>query len=106
MAKHGLFDKPIWDSEGSWGDPNVLRDREAQAASVARSYLLHWSNGVGRFYWYIWDDSGTDPGGMGWGSLSHPATHTPLPATTAYKQVYNWMVGATMTTPCTASGST
>jgi hypothetical protein len=106
MAKHGLSDKPIWDSEGSWGDPNVLTDPEAQAAFVARSYLLHWSNGVGRFYWYSWDDSGNGPGGVGWGSLFNPATHTLLPAAIAYKQVYNWMVGATMTTPCTASGST
>jgi hypothetical protein len=106
MAKHGLSDKPIWDSEGSWGDPNVLKEVEAQAAFVARYYLLHWSNGVGRFYWYSWDDSGDGPGGVGWGSLFNPATHTPLPAATAYKQVYNWMVGATMTTPCTASSST
>jgi hypothetical protein len=97
---------PIWDTEGSWG--NVLEsgwnvtNPDQQAAWVARSYLLHWSSGVSVFNWYAWD-------GYPWGALWYP---TPPPsglssgtnqAGVAYGQVYNWMVGATMTAPCSPS---
>ena len=89
-AKHGLSSKPIWNTEGSWGTTGLTSD--AQVAAVARFYLLQWSNGVSRFYWYAWD-------GGAWGSLWDNVTG-PHPAATAYGQVYNWMVGASMTTPC------
>ena len=57
MAKYGLSQKPLWDTEGSWGDTNssAITDPDLQAAFVARDYLLHWSNGIHRFYWYTWD---------------------------------------------------
>jgi hypothetical protein len=104
-AKYGLSAKPVWDSEGSWGDPNNLTDLQAQAAFVARYYLMHWSNGVSRFYWYSWDDNGSGPGGVGWGSLFNPTTKQALPAATAYAQIYSWMVGSTMTQPCAVANS-
>ncbi len=105
VSKHGLSSKPIWDSEGSWGGPNVLTDQQAQIAFVARFYLLHQALGIQRFYWYSWDDNGDGPGGVGWGTLFNPNTHTALPAAGAYQQIYNWMVGATMTAPCAVSNS-
>jgi hypothetical protein len=89
-AKYGLASKPIWDTEGSWGTASLTSD--AQVAGVARLYLLLWSNGVPRFYWNSWDDPA-------WGTL-WDATNGPHPAAVAYQQVYNWMVGATMATPC------
>src|SRR5439155_6175975 len=94
-ASYGLSSKPIWDSAGSWGSANSLPDLQAQAAFVARSYLLHWASGVSRFYWYSWDDSG---------ALANSQTGAALPAGTAYQQVYNWMVGAAMSQPCSAAG--
>ena len=108
MTKYGLTSKPMWDSEASWGDSTSgVTDLQQQAGFVARFYLLHWSNGFTRFYWYSWDDDGNGPGGVGWGSLFNPATKQALPGATAYQQVYNWMVGATMPSPCTmASDST
>jgi hypothetical protein len=89
-AKYGLASKPLWNTEGSWGTASLTSDD--QVAAVARFYLLQWSNGVSRFYWYAWD-------GGTWGAL-WDATNGPHPAAVAYQQVYHWMVGATMTTPC------
>src|ERR1700676_1936969 len=54
MSRNGVpSSTPIWDTEGSWGNVTEagwnVTDRDQQAAWVARSYLLHWSNGVVRF---------------------------------------------------------
>jgi hypothetical protein len=89
-AKYGLSSRPVWNTEGSWGTYSLTSD--AQVGAVARFYLLQWSRGVSRFYWYAWD-------GDTWGALwdANGGSH---PAALAYQQVYNWMVGATMTAPC------
>ena len=96
LVRNGISSNtPIWDTEGSWGNLTEAGwniDADQQIAWPARSYLLHWSNGVSRFYWYAWD-------GIDWGALSGP-NKRPHPAALAYQQVYNWMVGATMSTPC------
>jgi hypothetical protein len=94
-AKYGLASKPLWTTEGSWGTASLTSD--AQVAAVARFYLLQWSNGVSRFYWYAWDDPT-------WGAL-WDATNGPHPAALAYLQVYDWMVGATMTSPCSVDAT-
>jgi hypothetical protein len=100
MAKYGLSQKLLWDTEGSWGDlrSRAIADPDLQAAFVARDYLLHWSNGITRFYWYAWD-------GETWGVLWDRAkgSHS---AAAAYQQVYSWMVGARMVTPCSMNGGT
>src|ERR1700680_3496709 len=44
MAKYGLSSKPLWDTEGSWGQ-NILTS-DQQVGYVARSYLLHQSQAV------------------------------------------------------------
>jgi hypothetical protein len=97
MAKYSLFSKPLWDTEGSWGTFSLSTDE--QTGFVARYYLLQWSMGVSRFYWYAWDNAV-------WGTLWDP-TNGLHPAAVSYQQVYNWMVGATLSSPCTmASDST
>ena len=101
LVRNGISSNtPIWDTEGSWGNLTEAGwniDADQQIAWPARSYLLHWSNGVSRFYWYAWD-------GIDWGALSGP-NKRPHPAALAYQQVYNWMVGATLSTPCAANGT-
>src|SRR4029077_7423 len=97
MAKYNLSSKPLWDTESSWGPFTLTSDQ--QVGYVARDYLLQWSQGVSRYYWYGWDTAI-------WGTL-WDSTTGPHPAATAYQQIYNWMVGATMSSPCTmASDST
>jgi polysaccharide biosynthesis protein PslG len=98
MSKYRIAGKPVWDTEGSWGDttdPRIISSLDQQAAFVARSYLLHWSNGVSRFYWYDWD-------GESWGAMWTPAGGPNL-AATAYQQVQNWMVGAIMPAACSGT---
>jgi hypothetical protein len=99
MAKHGLANKPLWDTEGSWGNEatGAITDPDLQTSFLARYCLIHWSRGVTRFYWYVWDNPST---GNGWGGLLDN-NGNPTQAAIAYQQVYTWMVGATMTQACT-----
>jgi len=99
MSKYGISRKPLWDTEGSWGDTSygAITNPNLRAAFVARAYLLHWSMGISRFYWYAWDSPD-------WGTL-WTSTGGPSEAATAYGQVYNWMVGATMAKACSFNGT-
>jgi len=98
LAQHGLEQKPIWSTEGSWGNrtyaTGAANDQDLEAAFVARYHLLHWSNGVTRAYWYAWPVGGTN-----WGSLKGRK------GAMAYREVQNWMINATMTSMCAASGT-
>ena len=96
----GVGVKPIWDTEGSWGDEavNAINDPDLRAGFVARSLLLHWSVGIQNMYWYGWD-------APNWGTLYYPSPGVGItPAATAWGVTYNWMVGASMPTPCSANG--
>ncbi len=49
---------PVWSTEGSWGDTATKEpDPDLQSAYVARAYLLGWSLGYRRMYWYAWGNS-------------------------------------------------
>jgi hypothetical protein len=91
-----LASKPIWDTEGAWTLNSNLPDAQLQAAFVARVYLLQWFKGVARFYWFQYGNTDT---GTFWTSAG------PNAAEIAYGQVYDWLVGATLTGPCSATGS-
>jgi hypothetical protein len=100
---------PVWSTEGSWGDTATKEpDPDMQSAYVARVHLLGWSLGYKRMYWYAWGNS--------WGRLwsqsgvnrctdQGSGAGCTSPAAQAYANVYSWMVGNTMTGPCTAAGS-
>ena len=97
---------PIWSTEGSWGDmQRNLQNADMQMGYLARYFLVGWSLGFRRMYWYAADNT--------WGRLirqngvdgcddhgSHNGCSTR--AATAWTQVYRWMVGNTMTRPCAA----
>lgn len=89
MAKYGISSKPLWDTEGAW--TSVLTAQQ-QGGFVARYYLAHASAGASRFYWYAWDSPTT---GTMWDSVT--GLH---PDAIAYQQVFDWMVGATMSSSC------
>ena len=91
-----LATKPVWNTEGGWTQNSNLPNADMQAGFVARMYLMQWFKGVGRFYWFqygntdtgsFWTSAGLDPAGI------------------AYGQVYDWLVGATLSGPCTAAGT-
>jgi hypothetical protein len=94
MRKYGVDDKPLWNTESGW-IKNPLTDRidlvEQAPGWAARAYILNWAAGVGRFYWYAWDDDGHD---------SIPFTEEDQATATrsayAYGEVQNWMIGSRM----------
>jgi hypothetical protein len=99
----------VWSTEGSWGDTQGKEpDPDMQSAYIARAYLLGWSLGFRRMYWYAWGNSwgrlwsqsgvnGCSDQGSGTGCVSQAAQ--------AFAAVYSWMVGNVMSRPCTASYS-
>jgi polysaccharide biosynthesis protein PslG len=98
MSAHGQAGKPLWDTEGGWGENVTTPSVSNQAAFLARHYLLQWSGGVSRFSWYAWDNAS-------WGELWSSGSGINA-AGTAYAQVYDWMVGASMEGPCAVVSGT
>jgi hypothetical protein len=96
VAGSALATKPIWDTEGGWTQNSNLPNSDLQAAFVARVYLLQWFKGVSRFYWFQYGN--TDTGTL-WTSTGNNE------AGIAYGQVYNWVTNATLTGPCSATGT-
>lgn len=91
MGAFGISTKPLWNTEFGWGLNSYLPASADQVAFLARSHLYLWSKGVARSYWYAYNNNA-------WGTIFNG---TGLNAAgVAYQQVYTWMVGATMTTPC------
>jgi hypothetical protein len=91
-----LAGKPVWNTEGGWTNNSALPDQDLEASFVARVYILQWFKGVGRFYWFQY---GNDETGTFWTSAG------PDEAEIAYGQVYNWLVNATLSGPCTPTGT-
>ncbi len=106
-----LATKPLWSDEGGWGQntnaPQINNgDPDLEAAWIARFYLMNWASGLVRSYWYEWDNAA-------YGTLWNP---TSIPGCTtftsgflctggvAYQQVYNWMLGSTLTN-CSVVGT-
>ena len=97
MSKYGLSAKPLWNTEGSWGANTLIGNNlTTEIGWVARSLLIQLSMGVQRYHWYDYDNPN-------WGTLWNNSL---LPPGVAYEQVYNWLVGATMTRPCAATTGT
>jgi hypothetical protein len=91
--------KPLFDTEGSWGDFNrvsTITDPDMQAAFMARYYLVQLGIGVTKLYWYGWDFSDT--------GLYDTTTNSLNQAGLAYQQVLSWTSGATVQ-PCVTSSS-
>lgn len=97
MATYKISSLPLWSTEGAWGLDSSLSSATDQAGFVARLYLLLWSNGVVRHYWYDWNDERT--GTLESGGKANTAG-------TAYKEVEAWMTGRTMSTLCSEATST
>jgi hypothetical protein len=116
MAKHGIADKPLWNTEAGLiiarGDrkvvplePNgigvlshVLTPRDA-AARMARFLLLGASAGIERYFWFAWDS-----GSMGLSDLPGPKTRRVQNSVgVAYGTVARWMTDAQLR-PCRSAG--
>jgi len=106
LSTYGQSGKPIFDTEASWGLTTCcnLTDPDLQAGFAARFILVHASAQTGRLYWYEWNNITV---GTLWlpDFTNLPAVGTLLKPGMAYQQVYNWLVGATLTQPCSAQGT-
>ena len=92
-----LPNKPLWDTEASWnetGQGNFTTPTQ-EAAFIARCYILHWSSGMTRAYWYAWDSPN-------FGTLMPSLLGSSVPAV-AFQQVQDWLIGSGMTTACTVA---
>ena len=102
--KYGLGSKPMWITEGSWGNTILdgFTDSVPQAAFLARFIVLQESLGMAQAYWYQWDNPDGDgtlwqgPSGNGDWQL----------AGYAYNSVVNWTMGATLSSACTQQKGT
>lgn len=92
LAKHGLSKMPIWNTEGGWGKDAQLPDENAQAAFIVKWYMINFTSGIARAYWYQWDNPE-------WGTLWHEGTGMTA-AGRAAQQVIEWLDGATAAAPC------
>jgi Glycosyl hydrolases family 39 len=97
LARYQLTDKPIWNTEGGWGKDAQLPDEKEQAAFLVKWYLINFSNGVARAYWYQWDNSE-------WGTLWREGSGI-TPAGKAAQQVAGWLAGSMPVSPCGATGT-
>ena len=97
----GLAGKPMFQTEGSWGNFNVT-DPDSQTAWLARYMLLQAglsaSTNLQLASWFAWADSN-----FGWGDIQ-TRSQQPTAAGTAYGQVFRWMAGATAS-PCSLAAN-
>jgi hypothetical protein len=88
--------KPLISSEGGYGGEVTITDPDQEAAWIARFEILMQSIGVARSYWYAWDGAVTP--------FWFESTGTQIGGTT-YTEMTNWLVGATLSSPCVAVGT-
>ncbi len=98
MSANGVGSLPLLDTESSWGENSDLPAAADQVAFLARHLILEQSSGVATSVWYAYD-------GGDWGPL-WTKTSGLNEAGEAYGQVALWLTGATLATPCAASGTT
>jgi Putative Ig domain len=93
---HGILQpaelaKPLWDGEAQYsstGFINAYADPDMAASFMPRFYLLNWTFGLNGMAWYY-----------------ASSANEPVEAQTSYQQTYNWLVNATLVTPCAAVGT-
>ncbi len=99
--QHGLAGKPMFDTEGSWGN-GTITDPAVQTAWLARWYLLqaglHVTDRLQMAAWFTWGDPAT----FHWGTIETDSGQ-PNQAGAAFDQVYAWLVGAELDQPCSST---
>jgi len=101
LAAHGLVLLPLWNTEAGWNIESRVSPPPAAAYEnraplsmqqagdyLARAYILNWAAGVGRYYFYAWDN---------WLMGLVEKDGTLKPPALAYAEVHRWLVGSRMT---------
>ena len=87
LARRGLSERPIWNTEGN--TDGVPPNAAAGAGAIARAYLVQPWWGHSNFSFYCWDIDYGNP-------LSLPGYLAPTAAGVAYREVGRWLTGSTM----------
>ena len=95
LAAGNQQQKPLFSTEGGFGAAAVITDPDQEAAWIARYLMLMQSMGISRSYWYAWDGATTPL----WS-----ASGTEIGGTT-FNEMTKWLVGATLSSPCLATGT-
>lgn len=111
MARHGIENKPLWNTEMGWLIANrdggfghkqrpAWKDwrkvgYEEAAGFVMRAYLINLANGIDRIFWYAWNNKA-----MG---LAEDRGRILKPGALGYAQLFTWLEGASLT-ECRKSG--
>lgn len=97
LKRYGLSRLPIWNTEGGWGKNAQLAEENEQASFLVKWYLINFTYGIARAYWYQWDNPD-------WGTLWREGSGVTA-AGQAYRQVYGWLDGATGASACKSQPS-
>jgi hypothetical protein len=107
LSAYGQDAKPVWDTEASWRFSHGTRyqDPDMQAGWLARFYVLHRSSSIKRLFWYSYNSN--DDYGTLWVPDPKDRTQkgTLLKPGIAFENLRDWMIGAKMTTLCSATGT-
>ena len=98
MAAAGVS-KPMWNTEAGWyTESQHILATARQPGFLAKMYIIQQSLGVARFVWYEYQERAL------WGEMYNPSTgdNANVPA---YNAVYDWLTGATLSTPCSVTSS-
>ncbi len=96
----GARSKPLWNTEQGWLEGVATPvSQETGAAYIGRAYLLNWSAGMRRYYYYFWDTNGFLP-------LIEDDGTTLTPSGVAYREVAGWMTGRAVTSVTTDAAGT
>ncbi len=90
MQQFGVASLPLWDTEGASGDTTTSTDEAA--AYIVRKYLTDLAYGAVRYDWYTWGAASSFCVGT---EQSDPRQLTP--AAQAYRIMYDWLLGASLT---------
>ena len=98
LTQNGVSGRPLFNTEGGFEGANIP-DLDTKAAWLAQYYVLqagmYDSSQVQLVSWFTW--------GAPDGSLETGGVLTPVGI--AYDQVYDWLVGRTLSSPCSNNGS-
>jgi hypothetical protein len=97
LAKHGLSNRELWNTEASWGEETTSVDQQ-QASWLMRYHMAQVAAGVSRFVWYAYDncDWGTLWGVSPCGNTQATPNQLTGPGE-AYGVIEDWLIGANLT---------
>jgi PKD repeat protein len=99
MSQYGQSGKQLWDTEYAWdsGDDTAMPNLDDRANYLVKSYVLHWSLGIQRLVWYMYENK--------YNGTLYSSTTGLQPGGVAFNNISQWLLGAQMNSPCSADAN-